>query len=96
MINDYSEAPNMVPVLGLNNGNYACIDLETGSVLGTNIAIVRMPKDATPLFAEPLQSQQYGIAHGIDLYVYPSALKEMEEEREKEEEWTPFRESEGW
>lgn len=58
-------------ITSLNNDDFAVIDLDTGTVLGTNVILVRIPADVD--LAEEISNSadaawEYGTKEGIQLY----------------------------
>lgn len=57
-------------VIELNNGNYAVIDLDTGTVLGTNVVLVPMPaseEESEEILSSDSAAESYARQHGIAL-----------------------------
>lgn len=57
-------------VIALNNSDYAVIDLDSGTVLGTNVVLVRIPEDEQTwedVTSNDSEAWEYGQEHGIPL-----------------------------
>lgn len=59
-------------VISLNNDEYAIIDLDSGTVLGTNIVLVRVPDDEQEwenITSNDNEAWTYGTENGIPVTV---------------------------
>lgn len=59
-------------VINLNNDEYAVIDLDSGTVLGTNVVLVRIPQDEDEwerITSSDSEAWEYGTENGIALTV---------------------------
>jgi len=58
-------------IIDLNNGDYSVVDLDTGTVLGTNVILVPVPKDEEEweaVLSNDSQAVDYAQKHGIAMY----------------------------
>lgn len=59
-------------VRNLNNGDYAVIDLDSGTVLGTNVVLVRIPQDEAEwedIISNDSNAWEYGTENALPLAV---------------------------
>ena len=59
-------------IINLNNEEFAVIDLDTGTVLGTNLVLVRIPEDETlqeDILSNDSIAWEYANENGIALTV---------------------------
>lgn len=58
-------------IVELNNDNYVVIDMDSGTVLGTNLVLVQVPDEDTleEILNSDSEAFDYGQEHGVPLTV---------------------------